>query len=102
MSNQAVPSTGPSRVMPLQSMRPRALKPPVLVPLFVGAAIAGAALPLLIGHAPFEHRANERPIDHEDSSLCARFEFVPGSMQSSECKAALADLRHQHERLLLH
>jgi hypothetical protein len=97
MSNQAVQSTDVGRVMPAETMRVRAFKPPVLVPLFVGAAIAGAALPLLIGHHFWQ-----RPIDREDTSLCERFKFPSGTWTHSECKAALADMRRQHELLLLH
>jgi hypothetical protein len=97
MSNQAVQSTGVGRVMPADPMRARAFRPPVLVPLFVGAAIAGAALPLLIGHHSWQ-----QPIDREDTSLCERFKFPSGTWQHSECKAALADMRHQRELLLLH
>ena len=59
--------------MPPESIRARAFKPPVLVPLCIGAAIAGAALLLLIGYAPFGHRAIERQIDSEGSSLCEKF-----------------------------
>jgi hypothetical protein len=74
-------------------------KPPVLV----GAAIVGAALPLLISYAPFGNWAIERQIDREDRSLCERFEFKSGeTTQHSECKAALADLRRQRELVLLH
>ena len=102
VADQAVQSTNPGRVMSPESIHARAFKPPVLVPLFVGAAIAGAALALLIGYAPFGHRAIEWQIDREDSSLCDRFEFLSGMTQLSECKAALADQRHRRELLLLH
>jgi hypothetical protein len=97
VTDKAVQSTDQGRNMPPESLRARAFKPPVILPLFVGAAIAGAALPLIIGYAPFGHRALELQIDRDDRSLCKRFE-----LQHSKCKAALADLRHRRELLLLH
>jgi uncharacterized protein (DUF2062 family) len=94
---KAARSTDRSRHMPPESIRARAFKSPVILPLFVGAAIASAALPLLIGYAPFRHRAIERQKDREDRSLCERLE-----LQHSECKAALTDLRHRRELVLLY
>jgi len=71
------------------------------VPVFVAVAIAGLALPRLLGLS-LGQQAMERQIEREDGSLCERFGFAAGGKQNSECKAALADLRRQHERLLLH
>jgi hypothetical protein len=97
VADKAVRSTDQGRNMPPESIRARAFKPTVILPLFVGAAIAGAALPLLIGYAPFGHRAIERQIDREDRSLCERFE-----LQRSACTAALVDLRHRRELVVLY
>ena len=98
---QAVHLTDPGGVMQPESIRARAFKPPVLVLLFIGAAIVGAALPLFVSYAPVGHRAIERQVDGEHNSLCEQFE-LSGTMQHTECKAALADLRHRRELLVLH
>ena len=74
VADKAARSTDQGRHMPTESIRARAFESPVILPLFVGAAIASAALPLLIGYAPFGHRAIERQKDREDRSLCDRFE----------------------------
>ena len=71
-------------------------------PVLVGAAIVGAALPPLISYAPFGNRAIERQIDRADSPLCKNLEFLSGTTQHSECRAALADLRRQRELVLLY
>jgi hypothetical protein len=76
-------------------------KPLVVVPVFIAIAIAGAALPQLLGWAPYGQQAIDERIDHEDSTLCEKFGFGPGAQQHADCKAALVDLRHQHELLLL-
>jgi len=97
VADKAARSTNQGRRTPTESIRARAFKSPVILPLFVGASIASAASPLLIGYAPFGHRAIERQKDREDRSLCRRFE-----LQHSECKAALTDLRHRRELVLLY
>ena len=80
---------------------PSIAKPLFVVPLFVALAIAGATLPRLLGARPFGQQAIDQQIDHEDGTLCERFGFASGGNQHDDCKAALADLRHQHEFLLL-
>jgi hypothetical protein len=85
-----------------QSARVRALKPMVLVSLALAGVIAAAILPRLIGYAPYGQRAIEQQIDQEDSVLCGKFEMPQGTGRHSDCKAALADLRHRHELLLLY
>jgi len=76
------------------------LRPSLLVSVLVVVAIAGAVLPRLIGYGPYGHEAIERQIEREDGSLCAKYGMVPGTERGNECKAALADLRRQHELLL--
>ncbi len=78
-------------------------KPSVLVPLVVAVAIAGAAVPWLLGYAPYGQQAIDQQIDPEDGALCAKFGFAPRTqIQHSDCKAALADLRHRPSALLAH
>jgi hypothetical protein len=77
-------------------------KPLLVLPLFVALAIAGAALPRLLGLHYYGQQAIDRQIDREDSSLCERFGFAPGGKQNDDCKTALADLRRQHEALRLY
>src|SRR5690349_24804982 len=60
VADKAARSTNQGRRTPTESIRARAFKSPVILPLFVGAAIASAAWPLLIGYAPFGHRATEQ------------------------------------------
>ncbi len=77
-------------------------KPLVVVPVFVALAIAGAALPKLLGLQPYGQQAIDRQIEREDGSLCQKLGFAPGGEQNNECKTALADLRRRHEQLLLY
>jgi hypothetical protein len=79
-----------------------AAKPLLAVSVLVAAVIAGAALPRLLGLPPYAQQRIDRQIEREDGSLCERFGFAPGGRQNRECKAALADLRRQQERLPLH
>jgi hypothetical protein len=74
----------------------------VVVLLFVGVAITGAALPKLLGMHSLREQVVDRRVERETSPYCARFGFGPGDKQNSECKSALADLRHQHKMLLLY
>jgi hypothetical protein len=76
------------------------VKPSVLIPLAVVVAIAAAAAPVLLGYAPYGQQAIDQQIDREDGALCAKFGFPAGANQFSDCKAALADLRHRHEALM--
>jgi hypothetical protein len=78
-----------------------AVKPLVLVPLFVAVAIAGATLPRLLGYAPYRSQAIEQQIDREDAALCETFGFASGATQHGECKARLAELRQRRDLLLL-
>jgi hypothetical protein len=102
MRSQAIRSLDSGRVIPLGAARARTWKPLVLVPLFAAAAIAGAAVPWLVGYDPYGRLVSGRQVDRDDRSLCETFEFPSGTRQADQCKAALADLRRQYERQLLH
>ena len=96
MSTQGAPATtGAVRTRSAPSF---ALKPSVLVPVFVAAAIVGAVLPWVVGYAPYGQAA----IDREDRDLCTKFGFAVGTEGAAECKAGLADLRRHHEQLMLY
>ena len=84
-----------------ESVASRLVKPWVLVTLFFALAIGAATLPSMMGYAPYGQPAIDRQIDQEDGVLCEKFEFATGTRQHSECKLALADLRHHHELLLI-
>ena len=76
-------------------------KPLVLVPLFVGVAIAGAALPRLLGMAAYDQQATDQQIDREDGALCEKLGFAAGTNKHNDCKTDLADLRRRHESLTM-
>jgi hypothetical protein len=78
-----------------------AVKPLVVVPLFVAVAIAGATLPRLLGYAPYQPQAIEQQIDREHAALCETFGFASGTNRHAECKTSLAELRQQQELLVL-
>jgi hypothetical protein len=99
---EAAQSPRSATIATARSARVRAIKPFVLVPLALAGVIAAAILPRLTGYAPYGQRAIEQQIDQEDSMLCGKFALPPGTGSHSECKAALADLRHRHELLLLY
>jgi hypothetical protein len=75
--------------------------PYVLVSLLVAAAIAGAMLPWIVGYSSYGQKAMEQQIDRDDSSLCTKLGLASETQRGIECKTALADLRRQHELLLL-
>jgi hypothetical protein len=102
MNSQAIRSPDSGRVTPPEAARAWIRKPCVLVPLFAAAAIAGAAVPWLVGYDPYGQHVTERRVDRDDHSLCEKFEFRSGTHQTGACKAALTDLHRQHERQLLH
>ena len=100
MSTQGAPATtGAVRTRSAPSF---ALKPSVLVPVFVAAAIVGAVLPWVVGYAPYGRAAIDQQIDREDRDLCTKFGFAVGTEGAAECKAGLADLRRHHEQLMLY
>jgi len=101
MSNRRVRSVALDESPPSGFVVARLLRPSVLAPLFVGITLTGAMLPWLVGYGPYGQRAIDQQIDREDSALCEKFEFSSGTTQHSTCKADLAELRQQHERLLL-
>ena len=98
MSDQGVQSPGIGEVVSFRPGLAWARKPSVLVPLFVAAAIAGAAVPWLLSYTPYGQQAIDQQIDREDGALCAKFGFARGANPHSDCKAALVDLRRRHER----
>jgi hypothetical protein len=100
MSTQGVPAT--AGAVRTRSAPAFALKPSVLVPVFIVAAIVGAALPWVIGYAPYGQAAIDQQIDREDRALCTKFGFASGTEGADECKAGLADLRRHHEQLMLY
>ncbi|HEY2619054.1 MAG TPA: hypothetical protein VGI78_17065 [Acetobacteraceae bacterium] len=77
------------------------LSPHVLVPLLVLVAITGAVLPWIVGYSSYGQSAMEQQIDRDDSSLCTKLGLASETPRGTECKTALADLRRQHELLLL-
>ena len=102
MSDQGVQSPEMGEAV---SSRPRlawALKPAALVPLFVAAAIAAAAVSWVHSYTPNGKQAIDQQIDREDGALCAKFRITRGAHPNSECRAALVDLRRRHELMLLY
>lgn len=102
MSSRGLQSSTIGRAFRAESLFTLALKPFVLVPLFVVAAIAVATLPSLFGYVGYGQQALERQIDQEDGALCQKFGMQVETRQFTECTSDLADLRHRHEALLLH
>ena len=102
MSDQGAQSPGMGEVLSFRPGLAWARKPSVLVPLVVAVAIAGAAVPWLLSYTPYGQQAIDQKIDPEDGALCAKFGFAPGPNPHSDCKAALADLRHRRAPLLLY
>jgi hypothetical protein len=102
MSNQGMQSSGIGEVVWFRPGLAWARTPSVLVPLFVAVAIAGAVVPWLLTDTPYGQQAIDQKIDPEDGALCAKFGFAPGPNLHSDCKAALADLRHRRAPLLLY
>jgi hypothetical protein len=76
--------------------------PYLLIPLLVAVAVAGAVLPRLVGYAANEQKALEQQADQDDGSLCTKYRLAAETERGIECKTALADLRRQHELLLLY
>jgi hypothetical protein len=52
------------------------------------------------GIRPYGEQAILEQIDHEDSAVCAKFEFALRTSQFADCMIALADLRQRHVDLL--
>ena len=84
------------------SLRAWARKPSVLIALVVAVVVAGAVVPWLLNYTSYGQQAIEQKTDSEDGALCAKFGLVPGANPHSDCKAALADLRHRRAPLLLY
>ena len=45
-------------------------------------------------------QAIARQVDYEDALLCVHFGFIQSTDEHANCKAALLDLRRNHERLM--
>jgi hypothetical protein len=71
--------------------------------IFMVAVVLSLSLSVVIpvaGIRPYGEQAILEQIDHEDSALCAKFEFALRTSQFADCMIALADLRQRHVDLL--
>lgn len=102
MSARGVQSSAVGTAFRAGSVLTFVLKPFVLLPLIVLAAIAGATLPSLFGYTGYGQKSIQQEIDLEDGSLCKKFGMQVETKQFTECASDLTDLRRRHELLLLH